>query len=204
MPTVLRNVSTGGRCQGTLLWPSTEKPTFERSGRELERSFPCRKSHRLTIMSQAMDEMSVVVLNKTCRPSAVPWFIVTIIVNPIECQSGRTRPHVAEERREISTPFLAHGDSTQAIMSCERSLLTVATALGLAPSAIFSGSRKSMCSVSGRRDGTSKTPAAFARPLSQSSVIDSTFRSAVTPTVGMVGMVVDWPKNQPTVIAHAE
>lgn len=70
-------------------------------------------------------------------PSAVAWGIRPIIVDSVERVSGWARPHVAQERGEVISPFLAHYDATLAIVAVPIGLRVVTAVLCCNPAFVF-------------------------------------------------------------------
>src|SRR4051812_39840135 len=82
------------------------------------------------------------------RPAAVRFFIVPIVVNPFDTQSGWTFAHVGEEVRELQ-PMLTNGDSACAVPFKGRFARVVASPQHARPAIVGVGrSTKQSVSVS--------------------------------------------------------
>lgn len=83
---------------------------------------------------------SIATLLYSRGPSAVAWRVGTVVVSTVNAVfSGRTRPHVGEEGREIIDPFVAHPDAAPAPVFVSRMRGVVAAALGVTPGLVFRG-----------------------------------------------------------------
>ncbi len=77
-------------------------------------------------------------LLKACRPAAITWFVVAVIVDSVYgVFRRRSRTHVGIERQEVCSPCIAHGNSTASIVPIRWALGAVASCLYLCPYGVF-------------------------------------------------------------------
>lgn len=87
----------------------------------------------------------VVGLGFWCRPSAVLWCVVAIVVDAVETVTGRRlRSHVLDEVLERSLPSLADFDSAPPIAVVVRAFLVGAPVDHAVPADVFRGSVQAM------------------------------------------------------------
>lgn len=71
------------------------------------------------------------------RPAAILWLVVAAWVYAVQCESLRARPHVGEERGEVSAPSVAHGDSELSVEGVVAGRWCVAPGFHAAPDRVF-------------------------------------------------------------------
>lgn len=74
------------------------------------------------------------------RPSAISWFVISIVVDAIERGSRWFWSHIRIESRKTAQPTLAHSDAAFPVVLELRRLLVVATLLGSVPRAVLARS----------------------------------------------------------------
>src|ERR1700744_5235894 len=111
---------------------------------------------------------AIVALLHIVSPSTVAWFVVSVVIDPIErLFIWRLGPHVSKECVEIVPPSIAHGDSATAPIF-EMLVVRIKTAvLGVSPRFIFSfvNLRSPMLAEAFRDPFQPETAAAFDLPV---------------------------------------
>lgn len=83
-------------------------------------------------------------------PSAVPRSIGTIVIDALQRQPLRTRPHVANEAGEVASPFIAHDNAAPAVVRIRTVRRHVAALLGRHPYVVLGSARQAMYGARGR------------------------------------------------------
>lgn len=105
------------------------------------------------------------------RPSAITRLVVAVVVDSLDRVPVRPRPHVAQERRKVVSPLVAHADAAPAVVGVAGRCGIVATLFRVLPRPIFRASGLSVCSLMGKRARhVNPKAAATARPANPQSV----------------------------------
>lgn len=80
---------------------------------------------------------TVEILRGRGRPSTIARLIRAVVVNAVKCVTGRSAPHVAQERLETVAPSFADGDSSAAPFSVARMRGVEAAGLHAAPRVVL-------------------------------------------------------------------
>jgi len=67
----------------------------------------------------------------------ISWFVVSVVVDPVDGHALRTWTDVCVERREIVDPFLAHSDAPSAVPLVVVIVRIQTTLLGRIPHSVF-------------------------------------------------------------------
>ncbi len=102
--------------QGLLQWPPVFDSAFERRHRHADSSRPFRCSQRLAAKRQPSITPRVVGLRAPVGPAAIFAAIWAVVIDSVKgVRLRRPRPHVAIERREASSPLVAHANTSSAV-----------------------------------------------------------------------------------------
>lgn len=95
-----------------------------------------------------------------CCLSAITWFVISMIVEPIQGHAFRAFAHVAMESLKTGLPLLTHRNSSSSVKMKIRILRIIATAFGVLPRSIRSSAAHAMDSISLRHAFSHVTTAA--------------------------------------------
>ncbi len=94
------------------------------------------------------------------HPAAVPWRVMTVVVNAFQrVQRRRSRPHVAVERCEILAPRIAHRDAAATIVRIVCPFRITASRLHARPHSVLGDVRQSVRSIETTKSLPVQTPA---------------------------------------------
>ena len=124
------------------------------------------------------------------NPSAVPGFVMPVVVDSVQSESRRAWSHVGQERGEIVSPFLANRHTPAAIAEPLRIIGFGTPFVHVAPSPVFTSfsgrpSRASGCAVldcSRRRGLVPQAPTTLGCPRPKRGSLNLVHVSAPTPT----------------------
>lgn len=170
-----------------------EIPSVYEASAERPESQPCAprpfcETMRLVIEGESSAVPSshlapIVALFLQCRPSAILWRVRTVVVDAIQLAPRWLWPHVGEERAEVVTPAVTHGDAASAPVRVARVSGVVTARFRVAPGVILWRATASwfapMFRASRDRDISGQTSAAAAQTVSQ-----------VSPSYGSQGAAV--------------
>lgn len=127
-----------GLAQGALNGPlSPHQAQPQGAHRPAAFTRPLGNVFGLALVSDWTIPARVVRLGAWRGPSAVAWFVVSVIVPAIQCQARRALTHVSKERREVMTPTVAHGNTACAIRGEFRCVGVIAPALRVLPTSVL-------------------------------------------------------------------
>jgi hypothetical protein len=154
---------------------------------------------------RALRAPSIVVLFKPCGPTAIVWFIVSIVVDAIKCISTRgTRTHVCEEQNEI-LPSFAYRNSPRAVVF-EAFIVWVATATQHAsPDVIFRQTmRLAVRAGSFRNLFALKAPTRLGSSITKITTFGERFFATIAKTFPqlLVGVIGDGDKASETLVRN--
>lgn len=120
----------------------------------------CKRPIMSVVYEAYVRPLVISLLHKRC-PSTVFWRVGTIVVDSVKAMSWRARSHVAHERREITVPPVAYGDTSTTVAGpCVMGRIRAAS-LHRPPHVMGLGSGLSMSSEPLRRQFPLSTPAAL-------------------------------------------
>lgn len=158
--------------------------------RNAELICPISKALGAPLESNKNGAAAISALLPFCRPSAVAWLVVAVVVDTVQrVRRARAQTHVADEAGVGLFPSAAHGNSSFAIVGVSEVLWIVASVSHLLPDAIFFCRRRPFssrfgcglcgpsaaarpgfsCNETVGRDGAIRAAIAYAGPITSMS-----------------------------------
>lgn len=102
--------------QSALNGPALSEAGVQRSTMDTNALSPRAHGKRLASERQESIDATVAQLRRVVGPSTVAWSVRTGSVDSIKRVSRWTRPHVAQELREVLAPIIGHRDAASAVV----------------------------------------------------------------------------------------
>ena len=132
-------MGTNRGCQGFLNYPASLKPLRNGRFRDIVSNRPIFKEHSLACQGQGPVVSSIPGLFFCCRPTAIFWAIIAIIVNTIKAmRRAWALTHISKKALKIK-PSVTDGDSSAAVIFIVDSIRVKASAFHSSPDTIFWG-----------------------------------------------------------------
>lgn len=147
------NESNIWRCRQRFFnGPSFFEALLDSANRDTAFSRPCRHALNFSVIFKIMVRPNVPHLFKMCSPSAVTWFIVSVIVNAIKGMFlGWSWSHIFDEIKQaiFAFPSITHLYASVLVkmLSCLKSPFTSPD--HIVPNRVFERTSKTMCAVVG-------------------------------------------------------
>lgn len=161
--------------------PTAQETCFDRSRLEAAQAFPFSDRVRFTVQNQHAIGTLVIGLLPAFGPAHVARFVTTTVIDPVQRRALWPRSHVAQERREIRPPLVAHDDPSASIVSESWVIRVVTAFLSRAPRDVFGRAETAM--LRGTSDGRFTHATATSPRLSEYEMLGSDVHRLPTFTV---------------------
>ena len=169
---------------GAMDRPAQQQSVLHGAGLESSVSLPLGDGASFAEERDPMVGASVIRLRDSVCPSAVPLFVVPIVIGKtIQAEAFGTWSHILQERGKAGTPFLAHGDPAPTVVLVARLFLVEAPGFRCGPGLVLTCTTTAVAVLDATNCIHSQTATAFRVAGTKTSAQYHDYSPAVAPAV---------------------